>query len=95
MFTWQFPTLTLQVGNVYLTVPDFNTTGGQCLPDRPREEERILRDDGEARPQGGQVDTVDVDVVDVDLSACQLQHAEERQSQRRLATARPPTQPDL
>ena len=83
------------MGNVYLTIPDFNTTGGQCLPDSSREEERILRDDGEARPQGGEVDTVDVDIVDVDLSASQLQHAEQRQGQRRLATARPPTQTNL
>ena len=61
----------------------------QVHPDGAREQDGVLRDDGDARPQLGQPEQPDVLAVDVDGPARRLDDAEERQRQRRLSSARP------
>ena len=61
----------------------------EILPERPREEERILRDDYKLLPQLLEVEHPDVDGVDVDLARGHLRQAEEAVEQGGLSTASP------
>ena len=67
----------------------------QVHPDGAREEDGVLRDDGDARAQPGQPEQPDVLAVDVDGAADGLDDAEERQRQRRLSRARPTARSSL
>ena len=61
----------------------------QVHPDGAREEDGLLRDDGDARAQLGQPQQTDVLAVHVDGATSGLDDAEERQRQGGLSRARP------
>ena len=56
-------------------------------PDRALEECRVLRDDGDGRPQVVQPDVADVHAVDLHRARVQLGQAEQRGDEARLAGA--------
>eukprot|EP00964_Phaeocystis_antarctica_P017059 scaffold9399_cov36-Phaeocystis_antarctica.AAC.2 len=62
--------------------------GVHVVAQRPREEHRVLRDDGEGGAQRGERDRGDVDAVDEDGARAQLDETEEADQQRRLAGRR-------
>lgn len=59
-------------------------TRQEVLPDRPAEQNRVLRDDGQFAAQIGQSDVADVDAVDQDGASGALHQPEQGNTQRRL-----------
>src|ERR671937_673572 len=67
-----------------LLVVEVADAEGDVLPHRRREEERILRDDADRAPEGGEFDVSDVDAVDRHATRRDVVEARDERRERRL-----------